>query len=699
MFETINEVDEKTSLLPISKLSKEDIPSKPFAKNAVIMAVACLSSLSLLAFAAYTSGSAHIISTSLSVGDNNPKDGIVTSYDNKVGPGGVVYCNEEGKGVCLDRTLGYCWKHGPCENMPSSMPTFVPTSKPTSADGCDPLDPPCAKWMMGLCVSHHKCLTNPTSVPTKAPSSSMPTTTLDCNPKDPPCKKKGLFGICYEYYSCHSEPPTSLPTSVPTPKPSSTSDCDPLKPPCKHDFLSVCYEYWPCGNEGNHDSYPEKGIVFPSITASPTLAPTEAGPCDPHKCVPGERFLGVCWKFEECHGNSTFTEGEKSDEPAEGEKSDEPAEGEKSDEPAEGEKSDEPAEGEKSDEPAEGEKSDEPAEGEKSDEPAEGEKSDEPAEGEKSDEPAEGEKSDEPTEGEKSDEPTEGEKSDEPAEGEKSDEPTEGEKSDEPTEGEKSDEPTEGEKSDEPTEGEKSDEPAEGEKSDEPTEPVTEPTFAPFGLDISLTAVPTFEPTSKHNCDPEKPPCKTWTLGICTKYEKCYGVHTTPNNQTFDDDEGFTFGPTPMPVPLPTAKPTQPPTSMPSTSAPTVVGYTPSPTISMKPTAAETHGPTQAMLCDPQLPPCDNYFFGVCLGKRHCLGSHEPTPSPTRVPTFATDSPTSEPEESSPAAAEPEKSVDKKVEDKRAWKVDLEKKNAERAAAKAARADSDSDSSSRRKFK
>merc|ERR1711991_352795 len=38
--------------------------------------------------------------------------------------------------------------------------------------------------------------------------------------------------------------------------PSTTDDCDPLAPPCKHDFLNICYEYWPCANEGNHDSYP-----------------------------------------------------------------------------------------------------------------------------------------------------------------------------------------------------------------------------------------------------------------------------------------------------------------------------------------------------------------------------------------------------------------------------------------------------------
>merc|ERR1719231_1208739 len=54
--------------------------------------------------------------------------------------------------------------------------------------------------------------------------------------------------------------PSGTPTIGPTPMPSTTDDCDPLAPPCKHDFLNICYEYWPCADEGNHDSYPT-GIV------------------------------------------------------------------------------------------------------------------------------------------------------------------------------------------------------------------------------------------------------------------------------------------------------------------------------------------------------------------------------------------------------------------------------------------------------
>jgi hypothetical protein len=158
------------------------------------------------------------------------------------------------------------------------------------------------------------------------------------------------------------------------------------------------------------------------------------------------------------------------------------------------------------------------------------------------------------------------------------------------------------------------------------------PTFAPtedHGLPIF--GQPSPEPTSIRNCDPAAPPCKTWAAGICVVYHKCYGIHSTPVNATFDDDN--TPEPTRMPVPAPSPRPSNPPTSVPSTSAPTFKGYTPSPTKTMKPTVAETSGPTQTLLCDPQNPPCDNYFFGVCLGVRHCDGTHQPTPKPSMAPT------------------------------------------------------------------
>merc|ERR1711871_1273627 len=166
-----------------------------------------------------------------------------------------------------------------------------------------------------------------------------------------------------------------------------------------------------------------------------------------------------------------------------------------------------------------------------------------------------------------------------------------------------------------------------------------------FNLDLNgqETDSPTPEPTTIYNCDPDAPPCKTWFFGVCVTYQKCYGIHTTPANMTWDDDREGTDGPTPMPVPFPTINPTERPTLAPTTAMPTVDGFTFSPTISMMPTMDETHGPTQLNLCDPEKPPCDNYFFGVCLGVRHCLGSHEPTPSPTAEPTHLTEYPTSVP--------------------------------------------------------
>lgn len=150
-----------------------------------------------------------------------------------------------------------------------------------------------------------------------------------------------------------------------------------------------------------------------------------------------------------------------------------------------------------------------------------------------------------------------------------------------------------------------------------------------------LTSQPTLEPTQIHACDPSNPPCSKYEVGVCVEYETCFGVHSTPHNTTqeeFNDDEGFTFDPTPMPVPNPTEQPTEQPTSTPTTTMPTPEGYTFEPTISMMPTAAETFHPTTYLACDPENPPCDHYFFGVCLGVRYCFGSHQPTPMPTIVP-------------------------------------------------------------------
>merc|ERR1711998_12800 len=151
----------------------------------------------------------------------------------------------------------------------------------------------------------------------------------------------------------------------------------------------------------------------------------------------------------------------------------------------------------------------------------------------------------------------------------------------------------------------------------------------------SITPIPTAEPTYIHDCDPNDPPCARYEVGVCVEYEHCFGVHSTPHNTTkeqFNDDEGYTFEPTKMPVPHPTPAPSLLPTSTPTTSSPTPQGWTAAPTISMMPTAMATAGPTSYVYCNPEEPPCDNYFFGGCLGKRYCYGSHNPTPMPTSLP-------------------------------------------------------------------
>lgn len=153
------------------------------------------------------------------------------------------------------------------------------------------------------------------------------------------------------------------------------------------------------------------------------------------------------------------------------------------------------------------------------------------------------------------------------------------------------------------------------------------PTYSPTPKvtgPLPFLHTPTLQPTLLQDCDPTHPPCKKFIAGICSMYYHCDEFV----NGTLNDD-ALTYEPTHMPVPNPTPAPSEAPTSVPSTSAPTYRGYTPMPTISFMPTVAETAGPTSAQLCNPMDPPCDHYFFDICLGKRHCYGSHPPTPSPT----------------------------------------------------------------------
>lgn len=141
--------------------------------------------------------------------------------DNVIGPDGQVYCNEIGLGVCLNRVAGVCLKNGPCIPAPTAEPTHFPSEGPTHA---------------------------PTQVVT---------TLANCDPWSPPCLNRTSWGLCYNYANCIPGQPSQEPTLAPTAMPSTTDDCDPYAPPCKHDFISVCYEYYPCHRDGNHDHYNE----------------------------------------------------------------------------------------------------------------------------------------------------------------------------------------------------------------------------------------------------------------------------------------------------------------------------------------------------------------------------------------------------------------------------------------------------------
>merc|ERR1711916_361814 len=80
----------------------------------------------------------------------------------------------------------------------------------------------CLKRVLGVCVENGPCVHMPTTKPTLSPT---------------------------------VEP--THPTAQPTYEPTTIYNCDPWQAPCKtRGFLNICDEYWPCANEGNHDSYP-----------------------------------------------------------------------------------------------------------------------------------------------------------------------------------------------------------------------------------------------------------------------------------------------------------------------------------------------------------------------------------------------------------------------------------------------------------
>jgi hypothetical protein len=396
----------------------------------------------------------------------------------------------------------------------------------------------------------------------------------------------------------------------PTGAPTNLESCNPDDPPCLTRFLGICWKFAECERS-----------IFP--TSVPTPKPSTPTDCDPNNPPCKTKSGSFCTEYHDCSldGNhkhrpkkefitsfptyqpTAFANCDPRNPPCE----------------IEGrlfgicwkyaicpeEKSEGEGEGEEGEEEEKNEEKSEEGEGEE-----EKNEDEEKSEGKGEDEEDKEDENEEKSEGE-----DEEEKGKNQGEGE--------------------------EESESPTSGETTAE--EASPSPEPTQRKPEPVSS-----ITVPGSPTFEPTTRRECDPNNPPCKTWLLGICFQRVVCYGKDAEPANSSFSDDQIGTAEPTHMPVPVPSPMPTQYPSSTPSTSGPTLTGYTPSPTVSMRPTPAETHGPTSFTLCDPNAPPCDSYFFGACMGPRRCYGSVQPTPHPTAKPTTSTDFPTSSPTTSWP---------------------------------------------------
>lgn len=207
---------------------------------------------------------------------------------------------------------------------------------------------PCIQEFFGSCLSYSRCIPYdsplPTSVPTSMPSTSSPTNVFKCDPNDPPCKVKSSIGIgCAEHHTClPSEYNTSTPSSYPTPMPSTNDDCDPMHPPCRSYLLSsfLCYEYIQChravnmsalvphieepgafeimtydnnatiGDGGNENGEEDNDNKL--FTPIPSMAPTPTGPCDPENpdTQPCRHAIsGRCIERIECTGrNMTIQE-------------------------------------------------------------------------------------------------------------------------------------------------------------------------------------------------------------------------------------------------------------------------------------------------------------------------------------------------------------------------------------------------------
>ena len=59
--------------------------------------------------------------------------GAPVRYDNEIGPNGEIYCNEIGKGKCLQRAVNFvCVEWTDCVIKPTAMPTHHPVPHPTA---------------------------------------------------------------------------------------------------------------------------------------------------------------------------------------------------------------------------------------------------------------------------------------------------------------------------------------------------------------------------------------------------------------------------------------------------------------------------------------------------------------------------------------------------------------------------------------
>lgn len=117
--------------------------------------------------------------------------------------------------------------------------------------------------------------------------------------------------------------------------------------------------------------------------------------------------------------------------------------------------------------------------------------------------------------------------------------------------------------------------------------PIADPTARPI---IEPTGTPTPMPSSHANCNPENPPCLHDFLGICYMYVDCGAVG---NHDNYSFHTPFHFM------------------------------HTHSPTLE----------PTPAIPCDPENPPCTEWYLGFCMKLTDCsIANHTETHEPVHHP-------------------------------------------------------------------